>query len=60
MKKSVPYQLRHDACAISYDQRHDAYYCDDHDMWLENTCGDKECVFCMPRPDKPGDVAQPG
>jgi len=34
-------------------ERHDAYYDDKKDIWLEGTCDNKDCEFCSDRPTKP-------
>jgi hypothetical protein len=35
------------------NDRHDAYYDPQADVWLERKCGDPECEFCATRPDRP-------
>jgi hypothetical protein len=37
----------------NYSEIYDAYYCQSCDIWLENTCGSKECDYCFNRPLKP-------
>lgn len=39
-----------------YCEKHDAYYDDKKDKWLEGKCNDKNCEFCSTRPDKPSQV----
>ena len=41
---------------ISYNERHDAYFCSTCDKWLENPCGDPLCCYCSKRPEKPSDL----
>jgi len=36
-----------------YNEKHDAYYCESCDEWLEKNCGDPECDYCADRPEKP-------
>jgi hypothetical protein len=36
-----------------YNKKHDAYYCESCDKWLEKNCGDPECDYCRDRPEKP-------
>ncbi len=36
-----------------YSDKHDAYYCDVCDIWLEGKCDDELCYFCVVRPKKP-------
>ncbi len=37
----------------TYNNRHDAMYCADCDVWLEKRCSDGACMYCASRPDKP-------
>jgi len=37
-------------------EKHDAYYDDKKDEWLEGKCGQKYCDMCNHRPDKPSEV----
>ena len=59
VKKSVP---NHASCfeckgnQIKLDERYDAYYCDDCNIWIEPVCRDAECVYCKSRPAKPKEV----
>ena len=39
-----------------YFQRHDAYYCELCNKWLEPTCDDPDCWFCPDRPEKPSQI----
>ena len=39
-----------------YCEKHDAYYDDKKDIWLEGKCESKSCDFCKDRPDKPSQV----
>jgi hypothetical protein len=39
----------------SYSQKHDAYYCEKCDKWLEGNCRDPECEFCRDRPERPSE-----
>ena len=36
-------------------EKHDAYYDDEKDIWLEEGCGQCYCEYCSKRPDKPSD-----
>ena len=36
-----------------YDEKYDAYFCSDCNIWAESKCKDKDCRFCKSRPDKP-------
>ena len=36
-------------------EKHDAYYDDEKDIWLESKC-QNDCSFCNNRPDKPSQV----
>jgi len=36
-----------------YNAKHDAYYCESCDVWLEKACNDPECDYCHERPEKP-------
>jgi len=37
-------------------EKHDAYYDDEKDIWLEGTCDNKFCPFCPNRPTKPSEA----
>ena len=37
----------------SYSEKWDAFYCDACREWREPLCNDKECEFCVHRPEKP-------
>lgn len=39
-----------------FNDRHDAYYCETCDKWLEKKCNDDMCEYCTVRPDKPSEV----
>ena len=39
-----------------YDEKHDAYYCELCNVWLEEKCTDATCKFCTTRPEKPSQV----
>ena len=39
-----------------YNKKHDSYYDDEKDVWLEGCCYDKECPSCSGRPNKPSEV----
>ena len=36
-----------------YNEKHDAYYDDEKDEWLESKCDNPDCEFCKDRPTKP-------
>ena len=38
---------------IAYSMDYDAYYCPKCNEWLEAKCGQKDCIYCINRPDKP-------
>lgn len=40
-------------CIKRYSEKHDAYFCDKYNRWLEDGCGDKKCDFCKDRPKRP-------
>ncbi len=40
----------------SYCLRHDAYYCELCNKWLEEKCNDPDCLYCPDRPEKPSQV----
>lgn len=35
------------------DKAHDVHYCGRCNVWLEPTCDDPNCDFCLGRPEKP-------
>ena len=39
-----------------YCIKHDAFYDQKNDKWLESKCNDPNCKFCKDRPDKPSKV----
>ena len=41
-----------------YNRKHDAYYCEACDEWLEKSCGDPDCDYCNDRPEKPSMVKE--
>ena len=43
-----------------YNEKHDAYYDDKKDIWLEGTCDNKDCEFCSDRPTKPSQCKPKG
>ena len=36
-----------------YNSKYDSYYCEICNKWTEDRCGDPNCTFCEPRPEKP-------
>lgn len=34
-------------------ETYDAQFCAKCNIWLENTCGNPDCVLCGKRPDRP-------
>jgi len=38
---------------LSYNEKHDAYYCKRCNIWNEKNCGFEKCCFCRDRPEKP-------
>ena len=38
-----------------YCEKHDAYYDDEKDVWLEKKCK-SNCWFCVGRPKRPSEV----
>ena len=41
-----------------YCDVHDTYYNPVLDEWLESTCSDSTCVYCVGRPAKPSEVVR--
>lgn len=39
-----------------YHKKHDAYFCEDCDQWLEDACEDADCQFCPTRPNRPSEA----
>lgn len=35
---------------------YDAYYCPKCNIWLEEACGDPNCLYCGSRPNKPSEA----
>jgi len=42
----------HKSCILVYYQEFDAFWCENHDDWVESKCGDLDCEFCKHRPDE--------
>ena len=36
-----------------YSDEFDAYYCETCNKWLESTCSDPNCEYCVRRPQTP-------
>lgn len=57
----VKYKERKPICPMCdkwpplYSDKHDANYCPDCNIWLEDQCGDDDCEFCSNRPVLPLD-----
>ena len=39
----------------SYSEKHDCFYCEPCNLWVEEKCDDKECEYCRARPPQPSD-----
>lgn len=54
---SVGIKHEHPACGHlrCYCYLHDALFCEYCNEWLEEVCGDRKCVHCKDRPEKPKD-----
>lgn len=39
----------------TYSKEYDAYYCQTCNEWLEDTCTDRDCYYCINRPSRPND-----
>lgn len=39
-----------------YNEKHDAYFDKEKDIWLDENCDDPDCDFCKDRPNKPSEV----
>jgi hypothetical protein len=48
-----PEKHEHASHHIERSARHDAYFCVEHRVWLEDTCGDPTCFYCKDRPTVP-------
>jgi len=42
--------------ARTFSAKHDAYFCEHCDMWLEPKCTDDACEFCVNRPQLPSEA----
>jgi hypothetical protein len=38
-----------------YSEQHDAFFCAECNLWLEDACSDSNCGYCKGRPWKPLD-----
>lgn len=54
------FNCEHALSGQSYSKKHDSYYCEECDKWLEKSCKDKACDFCGERPAKPSEVKEHG
>lgn len=36
-----------------YNDKFDAAFCVQCDKWIEPVCGNRDCIFCAERPEKP-------
>lgn len=41
---------------LSFNEKHDSYYCEKCDEWAEKKCKDDVCCFCFDRPEHPSSV----
>lgn len=41
---------------LELSDKYDAYYCPECNEWTESKCDDKECQFCLNRPETPKEV----
>ena len=44
--------MKYDKTIHGYDDTYDARYVLKTGEWLDPTCGDKSCPYCMTRPEK--------
>lgn len=40
----------------TYHSKHDTFYCEHCDQWLEGICQEGTCHFCQDRPERPSQV----
>lgn len=38
---------------LLYNEKYDAYFCKECDVWSEDACKDPRCFYCVGRPEKP-------
>lgn len=43
----------------SYNERHDCHFCKACNIWMEANCGDKDCFYCLNRPEFPYSLMRP-
>lgn len=52
--------IKHTRCECGskcyYSNNFDCYFCHKCDKWQELKCTDKECYYCVNRPEKPSEV----
>ena len=53
MKIRKPQCLKNKYHKVDYFTEFDAYCCIECNEWLERTCSDSHCEFCLDRPEKP-------
>jgi hypothetical protein len=42
-------------CVEGFSEKHDAFYCITCNEWLESTCDDPTCEYCVNRPEVPNE-----
>jgi hypothetical protein len=42
-------------CVKVYSEEYDAYYCETCNEWLESSCDDPTCEYCVNRPKVPNE-----
>ena len=42
---------------INYSRKYNTHYCEKCNSWLEETCEDPDCEFCVNRPERPLNVS---
>lgn len=47
---------KHMKSRAEFNEKHDAFFDKEKDIWLEEKCNDPDCDFCKDRPNKPSEI----
>lgn len=56
LESDRPYNCKTCEEDLFYSDEFDAFFCKKCDVFKEKNCGDKDCYFCINRPEKPSEV----
>jgi len=41
-----------------YSEEYDTFYCEKCNIWIEDICTDRDCVYCNSRPSTPNEQSK--